>query len=45
MMDAAQNQQGTAGFQLGGGVNRAPPETEGGVWEKGSIDRTINQEV
>ena len=38
-----------SGFQLqtGGRVNRAPQtaETGGGVWEKGSIDRTIHYEL
>ena len=28
---------------LGGGINRAPQNWGGGSWEKGSIDRTINQ--
>ena len=38
---------GQQGFQLGGGggVNRAPQNWGGGVWEKGSIDRTIHQSL
>ena len=32
------------GLQWGGGVNRAPPKRgAAGVWEKGSIDRSIHQ--
>ena len=34
---------GRSGFQLGGDVNRGPQNWGGGAWEKGSIDRTINQ--
>ena len=36
---------GSRAFNWGRGVNRAPQNWGGGgaVWEKGSIDRTINQ--
>ena len=35
---------GKSGFQQGGG-SIEPRKTGGRVWEKGSIDRAINQEL
>ena len=41
--DGLSLQRGSWVFNLGAGVIRAPQNWGAGVWEKGSIDRTINE--